>query len=153
MLVNQSKAGKTIEKKLKLRIVYSALLLVLGIVAIYVGNCVPLASGNTSFSEGFYNGSGFGLIAAAIITIIKNVRILRNEEALKRQDIYESDERNRMIGLKAWSYAGYAMFILLYVALLITGAVNVVVMKTVLAILAAFAVCLLIAKIVLEKTM
>lgn len=115
MLINNMKLGKSIEQKLKLRILFSVILLFLGGASLYVGTCVPLASGNADYSSGFYVGLGCGLIAAAIITIIKNVRLLKNKEALKQREIYESDERNRMIGLKCWSYAGYAMFILLYI--------------------------------------
>ena len=98
-------------------------------------------------------GLGCGLIAAAIITIIKNLRLLKNKEALKQREIYESDERNRMIGLKCWSYAGYAMFISLYIALLFAGAVNVVVMNTILVTLAGFAICLFISRLILNKIM
>ena len=151
MLVNESRAGKTIEKRVKIRIAYSVLLCILGIISIYVGNFVPLASGNTDFSAGFYNGIGFGLMVASIITIIKNIRLLKNKKALKQRDIYESDERNRLIGLKTWSYTGYAMFIILYIALLVAGALNVVVMKTILAVLAVFALCLLISRKIVEK--
>ena len=78
---------------------------------------------------------------------------LENKEALKQREIYESDERNRMIGLKCWSYAGYAMFILLYIALLFAGAINVVVMNTILVTLAGFAICLLISRLILNKIM
>lgn len=153
MLLNKSKTGKGITQKIKLRIIYSALLTILGIASLYVGIYIPLASGNTAYSSGFYTGIGIGLIAASIINIIKNIHLLKNKDALKRREIYESDERNRLIGLKSWSYTGYAMFILLYIALLFAGAVNVLVMKTILAILAAFAVCLLISRCILKKIM
>lgn len=153
MLINNVKLGKSIEQKLKLRISFSVVLLFLGGASLYVGTCVPLASGNADYSSGFYVGLGCGLIAAAIITIIKNVRILKNKEALKQREIYESDERNRMIGLKCWSYAGYAMFILLYIALLFAGTINVIVMNTILVILAGFAICLFISKLILNKIM
>lgn len=153
MLINNVKLGKSIEQKLKLRISFSVVLLFLGGASLYVGTCVPLASGNVDYSSGFYVGLGCGLIAAAIITIIKNVRILKNKEALKQREIYESDERNRMIGLKCWSYAGYAMFILLYIALLFAGTINVIVMNTILVILAGFAICLFISKLILNKIM
>lgn len=152
MLINQQGAGKTIEKRLKLRITYSAILIILGVLSIYIGNFVPLASGNADFSAGFYNGVGFGVIAAAIITIVKNIRLLKNAEALKQRKIYEEDERNRLIGLKTWSYTGYAMFIILYIALLIAGAVNVEVMKTILAVLGVYGLCLLITRKIVEKT-
>lgn len=153
MLINESRLGKNIKRRIKLRILYSVLLIILGGASLYVGINVPLASGNSDYSSGYYVGLGFGLIAAAVITIIKNVRLLKNEEALKQQEIYESDERNQMIGLKSWSYAGYAMFILLYIALLFAGAINVIVMNTLLVVLGAFAICLFISKCILKKIM
>lgn len=153
MLIRNMKFGKSIEQKLKLRIFFCIILLVLGAASLYVGAFVPLASGNMSYSSGYYVGLGCGLIAAAVITIFKNIYLLKNKKALKQREIYESDERNRMIGLKCWSYAGYAMFILLYIALLFAGAVNVVVMNTILVILAAFALCLLISRWILNRIM
>ena len=153
MLINNLKLGKKIENRVKLRIFYGVLLIILGGVSLYVGICVPLASGNSDYSSGYYVGLGAGLIAAAVITLIKNIRLLKNPDALKQREIYEADERNRMIGLKSWSYAGYAMFILLYIALLFAGAVNVVIMNTLLVILAAFALCLFVSKCILTKIM
>lgn len=153
MLLNESKFEKDITQKIKLRIMYSALLTILGIISLYVGLCIPLASGNTEFSSGFYTGLGSSIIAACVVNIIKNIRLLKNKDALKHREIYEFDERNRMIGLKSWSYAGYAMFLLLYIALLFAGVINIIIMKTILGILAAFAVCLLISRCVLKKIM
>lgn len=142
-----------IEKKIKLRIVYCVVLIVLGVASLYVGYFVPLQSGDAEYSAGYYTGLGFGVIAAAIITIIKNIRMLKNPEKLKEREIYESDERNKMIGLKTWSYAGYAMFILLYVAQMIAGVFSVVVMNTLLAVLGVFALSLFVSRIVLNKIM
>lgn len=141
----------TIEKKIKLRMVYCVVLIVLGIVSLCVGNFVPLNSGNADYSAGYYTGLGFSVIAAAVITFIKNLCLLRNPEKLKAREIYESDERNRMIGLKIWSYAGYAMFILLYVAQMIAGVFSVVIMNTLLVVLAVFALSLFVSRLILMK--
>lgn len=153
MLSNELKVGKNIVKRIKLRNAYCAVLIVLGIASIYVSTSVPLATGNVEYSKGYYLGLGISLIVASIITIIKNIRLLRNEKALQEREIYESDERNQMIGLKTWSYAGYAMFVILYIAILITGAINVTVMNTILAVLAAFALCIFIVRTILSKVM
>ena len=144
---------KIIEKKIKLRMAYCVLLIVLGIVSLYVGNFVPLDSGDAEYSAGYYTGLGFGVIAAAVITLVKNVLLLRNPEKLKARQIYESDERNKMIGLKTWSWAGYAMFILLYIAQMVAGVFNVVVMNTLLVVLAVFALSLFVSRVVLTKIM
>lgn len=153
MLSNESKAEKSMQQKIKLRIMYSALLCILGIASLYVGNYIPLASNNTTYSSEFYTGIGGGLVGASIIKIIRNIRLLKNKEALKKCEIYESDERNRMIGLKSWSYAGYAMFILLYIALLFAGTLDILIMNTLLVILAAFAACLFVSKCILNRIM
>lgn len=153
MLLNESKAGKNIEQKIRLRIIYAILLTILGIVSLYIGTNVALATDNVAYSSGFYRGTGGGLIAASIITIIRNILLLKNKEALKQREIYESDERNCMIGLKSWSYAGYAMFLLLYIALLFAGCMNVIVMNTILVILAVFALCLFVSKSILKAIM
>ena len=143
----------SIEKKIKVRIIYCVVLIVLGIASLYVGYFVPLNSGNAEYSSGYYTGLGFGVIAAGIITIIKNVLLLKNPEKLQEREIYEADERNKMIGLKVWSYAGYAMFILLYVAQMIAGIFNVIIMNTLLVVLGVFALCILVSRIVLNKIM
>lgn len=153
MLINDLRMGKNLKQKLKMRIGFCIVLILLGTASLYTGTCVELASGNADYSSGYYVGLGCGLIAASVITIIKNVRLLKNKEAFKQREIYEADERNRMIGLKCWSYAGYAMFVLLYIALLFAGAWNVVVMNTLLVILAAYALCLLISRCILSKIM
>lgn len=153
MLLNEIKIGKSIIKKTKFRIAFSVVLIILGAASLYVGTSVTLASGNSEYSSGYYVGLGCGLIAAAVITIIKNVRLLKNKEALAEREIYEADERNQMIGLKAWSYAGYAMFLILYVALLFAGAINVIIMNTLLVVLGAFALCLFFARVILTKIM
>ena len=145
--------GKSIEKKVKLRIVYCVILIVLGAASLYVGNFVTLDSGNADYATGYYIGLGYGLIAAAVITLIKNILLLKNPEKLKEREVYEADERNRMIGMKMWSYAGYALFILLYLGILVAGLIDVLILKTLLIVLAAFVLSLFISRVVLTKIM
>lgn len=40
MLINNVKLGKSIEQKIKFRILYSIILLILGGVSLYVGTCI-----------------------------------------------------------------------------------------------------------------
>ncbi len=142
-----------IKKRIKLRMVYCVLLLILGVASLCVAYFVPIQSGNADYSTGYYTGLGFGVIAASVITFVKNLLLLKNPQKLKEREIYESDERNRMIGLKTWSWAGYAMFILLYIAQMVAAMFNVVVMNTLLVVLGVFALCLLICRMVLTKIM
>lgn len=103
------------------------------------------------FVRGFYRGTGFGLVAAGIITCIQNLRYLKNKDLFKKKSLEESDERNRLIGLRCWALAGYTMFLLLYLGMLAGGLFNVIVLKVLLAVTAAFAFLLLIYRILLQR--
>lgn len=142
-----------IEKKIKLRMIYCVILVVLGVVSLYVGNFVVVNLSDAEYLSGYYTGFGLAVIASGIITIVQKILLLRNPEKLKAREIYESDERNKMIGLKTWSWAGYAMFILLYIAQMVAGLFNVVIMNTLLVVLATFALCLFVCGVVLKKIM
>lgn len=148
-----SQTKKTIEKKIKNRIVYCVCLIALGAASLVLGlgNILPVEM--SEYIGGYYLGLGSGLIAAGIITIIRHVRTLRDPEQLKAKEIYENDERNKMIGLKAWSYTGYAMFLILYVGMLVAGFVSEMVLNTLLVILGLYALCLFFAKMYCQKTM
>ena len=63
----------------------------------------------------------------------------------------ESDERNRLIGLRCWALAGYTMFLFLYLAMLAAGLYSVTVLKVLLAVTAAFAFLLLVYRIMLQR--
>ena len=153
MLLENAKVGKTVEKRIKNRIIYSVCLAVLGVISavIGVGGFLPVEL--SDYLSGFYSGVGTGLIVAAIITIIRNIRTLKNEKLLKEKEIYENDERNKIIGLKTWSYTGYAMFIILYVGLLVAGFISEMVLNTILVILGVYALCLFLARLYCNKTM
>lgn len=112
-----------------------------------------LEPGTRDFIPGFYTGLGCGLIGAGVITILKNMRYLKNPEAGKKRKITETDERNRMLGLRCWAYAGYTMFLLLYVGILIGGFVSVTVVKVLLAVGAVYGLLLLVFRLILQRCM
>ncbi len=149
------------EKKCKVRIGVSAGIILLGILALaasyFYGSgfytILPTADNHAEFIRGFYTGSGSGLIAAGIITIIKNYRYLHNVELKKKQSLIEGDERNQMIGRKCWAYAGYALFLCLYAGILVAGAISFEVLATLLIVLAVYGLLLLIFYIVLQRIM
>lgn len=162
MLLNQLFIDNPInfDKRCKTRIVCSCLLIVLGAAAVALsflaGNQLPvsyLEEGHSDFLSGFYLGTGFGLICAAAATIIKNVRYLKNPKLRKEREIYESDERNRMLGLRCWAYTGYAMLFLLYTGILVSGFISLTVLKTLLVVIAVYGVMLLIFRCILQKAM
>ena len=79
MLINNVKLEKSIEQKIKLRILYSIILLILGGVSLYVGTCIPLASGNADYSSGYYVGLGCGLMLNRKLNTSKNKIKLQNK--------------------------------------------------------------------------
>lgn len=142
----------TIEKKIKNRIMYSALLIVVGIVAVIIGSgAIPIQI--PEYNIGFYAGAGTGLIFGCVVMIIKNVRLLKNAEKLKAREIYENDERVKMIGAKTWSYTGYAMYIVLMLGILVAPFISEAVLNTVSVITGVYACCLIGASIYCNKTM
>ena len=148
------------EKRCKTRIIASCLLLVLGAVTIALsflaGDHIPelyMTADHYDFIPGFYMGTGFGLLFAAIATIIKNVRYLKKPDLKKEREIYETDERNRMLVLRSWAYAGYAMLFILYIGILVSGFISIIILKTLLVILAVYVLVLFIFRMILQKTM
>ena len=148
------------EKKCKTRITASCFLMALGVITIALsflaGDQIPvldMAADHYDFIPGFYMGTGFGLFFAAAATIIKNVRYLKKPEIRKEREIYETDERNRMLGLRSWAYAGYTMLLLLYIGILISGFISILILKTLLIILAVYVVVLFVFRMILQKTM
>ena len=148
------------EKKCKTRITASCFLMALGVITIALsflaGDQIPvlyMAADQYDFIPGFYMGTGFGLFFAAAATIIKNVRYLKKPEIRKEREIYETDERNRMLGLRSWAYAGYTMLLLLYIGILISGFISILILKTLLIILAVYVVVLFVFRMILQKTM
>lgn len=162
MLINTLFKEKPVsfERKCKLRIITAALITFLGLTAVVLSFITKnqvfalyLKPGHHDFVAGFYVGTGFGLMGAGIATVIKNIRYLKNPVLNQKQKILESDERNRMIGLRCCAYTGYTMMFVLYIGMLISGFFNVTVLATLLAVACFSLILLLFFKILLQKTM
>jgi len=54
-----------------------------------------------------YNGIAGGLIVVGLLQTTKHIKYRRDPEYKEKVDIEESDERNRLISMKAWAIAGY----------------------------------------------
>ena len=148
------------EKRCRNRIVFGICFILLGAAAIGLSFAVRnramvmyLEQGYREFMPGFYGGTGFGLAAAGTASIIRNLQYLRNPELKEKRRIYETDERNRMLGLRSWAYAGYAMLFILYIGILVSGFISIIILKTLLVILAVYVLVLFIFRMILQKTM
>lgn len=106
-----------------------------------------------SFMTSFCYGTGLGLIIAGVLLILRNRSCLKDPERMKQQEIREFDERSQAIGTRSWAYAGYSLFILMYIMVLISGFISILMVKLLLCIMAAFAGLLVIWRIILSRRM
>lgn len=149
------------EKRCRNRIILGSVIAILGAVTFglaFLMNMTPafvlyLEPEGSDFVPGFYTGIGGGFLGAGIITIVKNYRYLKNPELNRKRKIYETDERNRMLGLRCWAYAGYSMFLCLYIGVIISGFISVTAMKALIGVAGGYGVLLLIFRRILQKHM
>lgn len=113
--------------------------------------------GGSSFAGGslaqYYGPLGAALMAAGITLRFRVRRMMRDPERRRQWQIAENDERNRLLGLRCWAYSGYAMFVLLYVAILIGGFINPAVASALLAVMGVYGVLLLLFRTLLQRWM
>lgn len=153
MLVENIKLESTIAKRIKTRIIYGVCLAVLGAISMVLGIAGVLPIELSDYISGFYTGMGTGLVVGGIMLVIRNVRILKDEKLMKEKEIYENDERNKMIGLKTWSYTGYIMLLVLYAGILVGGFIGEIVLNTILVIVAIYSLCIFLTGLYCKKTM
>ena len=162
MIFNQILGNQPVDfkKKCQLRIWLAAGFVLLGLLSLLIvfltHGEIPvlyLEEGHQSFARGFFSGMGGGLIAAGLITIYKNYSYLKHADSRKKREIFETDERNRLLGLRSWAYAGYGMFLLLYLGMIACAFVSLTIMKTLLVVSAVFALLLLFFRVLLQKHM
>ncbi|MCL2341652.1 MAG: hypothetical protein FWC53_00895 [Firmicutes bacterium] len=159
MLINTIKYAN-FKKNLKFSIVLSAIAIILGIISITVFsiyNEKMIAEGtigwiNTSgLIKGFYFGTGIGLIIAGLIIMVQSIIPLINKERFKEEEIKYNDERNKFIRDKILSISATAMFLIIDIALIISGIYNIVVFMTLLAVFAVFIAILTITTVIVDK--
>lgn len=136
-------------KKLIIGNILSVIIILAGIFSLVLS--IIMKNNVSDFQNGFYCGTGGGLIGAGIVTIIRNTILLRNKEKFRKAEIKEKDERNRFIIQKAWSISGIIGMFLLYISVVIAGAYNSIVFITLLSTLCLYFLILIITMLVLQK--
>lgn len=139
------------EKRCRTRILAGKGVILLGLLSLTV-----MAFGGKGAEEAastFYMGTGIGLMTGGIISVMRNRRYLADPNRKRERAIAESDERNRLLGLRCWALAGYSMFLVLYVGILISGFLNGTVAKVLLAVVAVYALLLGLFRFLLGKSM
>ena len=117
---------KSFKKEIKKRILWIALLAILGGLAIIISFAIKLyLNGGIEVDRGLplevLIGFFVGLEFTAIYRIIKYRKTLHQEETIEELHIKETDERNRIIALKTCKSCIYLAFILLGFAGIITA--------------------------------
>ncbi len=155
-----SEQEREFEKRCRRRILVQKLLFLLGALAVFASlmyeKWMPvlyLEQGGREYVEEFYQVLGIALMAASLVQMYRTRRCLRDPELKKAKQLAENDERNRLIGLKAWAVSGYAMFLLLYLGVLVSGFVSATVSRVLLVTVAVFAAVLGISRLVIGRQM
>lgn len=149
------------EKRCRIRMAAGMGGILLGILSMVLGwlaqggqfPVLYLERGTRSFLPQFYMSIGAGLACGGAISLFRSRRYLRDPELSKKRRVYESDERNRLLGLRCWAYTGYTMMLALYIGVLVSGFISVTVSKTLLAVTASFAVLLFVFRKIMERAM
>lgn len=96
------------KNKLKTRLVYGIVLVVLGISAFALGILKNMQNGADFGLLSYYAGTGGALIAVGILTVKKNLTALKNKQKMESLKVNEQDERNIQLAYKA-GYFTFAM--------------------------------------------
>ena len=85
--------------------------LALGVVYIIIGVLLSVLS-FVSIVDEWWQSFGVAIFIVGIVDIIRYIKYRRNVEYKEKVDLSSSDERNRFLSMKAWSWAGY-MFVII----------------------------------------
>ena len=116
----------------KARLISSILEIVIGVVL-----CVCYF---TNLIDEFWSGMGVALIVVGALFLLRNIKYQTNEKYREEIDVQNSDERNKFLSLKAWSWSGYLFVIIAAVGTIIFKFVG----KEELMMLSSGAVCLIV---------
>lgn len=102
---------------------------------------------------GVYCGIGVGFICLGIAFLIRNKRLMKDEEKLKEARLQVKDERNVEIGSRALRMAAFVLLIVMYLVFLFGGLYDSMISKVMSCLICLFIVVYAIAWRVLNKLM
>lgn len=88
----------------KIRMAASVLEVVIGI-TLFVCSLLNLV-------DEFWSGFGVAMFVVGTLFLLRNIKYHKNEKYREETDIRNTDERNKFISMKAWSWAGYLFVII-----------------------------------------
>lgn len=105
------------------------------------------------YMQGVYCGIGVGLICSGIVFLIRNKRLMKDEEKLKEARLQVTDEGNIEIGSRALRMAAFVLLIVMYFAFLFGGLYDPMISKLMSCMICLFLIVYAIAWRVLNKHM
>lgn len=98
-------------RNIMIRWILSILYIAIG-VALIVCDCLQLV-------DEFWSGMGTAFAVIGVVQMIRLIRYKTNAIYKANTDTAVNDERNRFIGMKAWSWAGYLFVFIAAVATIV----------------------------------
>ena len=87
-----------------------------------------------------YAGMGGALAAVGALQVIRNLQYRRNEEYREKVDTEVSDERNRFLRMKSWSWTGYIVVLVEAIGVVVAMILG----KETVQLVLSYSVCLLV---------
>lgn len=115
--------------------------LFLSVFWVVLGAVLLILSVTGKLDSTLYAGMGGGLIAVGLLQITRNLRYRRDPAYREKIDTEVSDERNRFLRMKSWSWAGYITVIAEGIAAIVAAVKGQETVQLVL----SYSVCLLLA--------
>lgn len=115
--------------------------LFLSVFWVVLGAVLLILSVTGKLDSTLYAGMGGGLIAVGLLQIARNLRYRRDPAYREKIDTEVSDERNRFLRMKSWSWAGYITVIAEGIAAIVAAVKGQETVQLVL----SYSVCLLLA--------
>ncbi|MBQ6848945.1 MAG: hypothetical protein IJN76_02700 [Clostridia bacterium] len=91
---------------------------ILGILYLLIGLSLTVC-GLLNLVDEYWSGMGGALIIISVMQIVRLIRYKTSPQYKEETDTAVRDERNRFLGMKAWSWAGYLYVIIAAVATIV----------------------------------
>lgn len=101
----------------------------------------------------YYMSFGAGLLGCAVALLLKNNRLLGDEEKLRRSRIANADERIREISSRAYRMATVILLVVMYIVALIGGIFVPILAKLLMGLIGLFVLAYLVGYKLIEKNM
>ncbi len=90
---------------------YNKRKMLVSVLWIIIGASLLILNMTGVLDNSIYSGLGGGWLVIGVMQIYKNLKYHSDREYKNKMDIEYSDERNRYLRMKAWSFAGYLFII------------------------------------------